>query len=303
MENPLIGYYQNGNYVVKFYQNGTKIKSTKDNKFVAKFPDSIDLKITDYCDKNCPMCHEDSSIDGEHGDLNHPFFDSLTSGTELALGGGNPLAHPQLVPFLQRMKEQGVVCNLTVNQRHFATQRELLASLCRDHLVHGVGISVLYSTDLQPIINFANAYPHCVIHLIAGVASPNLWQKLANKGLKVLVLGYKNFGRGSNFAENNKFDLNCGLAWLKKDILYIAGGFASVSFDNLAIDQLQIKQKLDEKFFNQHYMGDDGDFTMYVDLVKQQFAISSTTHSRHDLVSNICDMFAVVKQEKNQQNN
>ena len=187
--NKILAHYVNGNYQVCLFDDGTKVRYCDGDNFCATFPESIDVKITNYCDANCPMCHENSSTSGEHGDLEHPFFDSLTSGTELAIGGGNPLAHPQLVPFLQRMKHQGVVCNLTVNQRHFASQRELLASLCRSKLVHGVGISVLNKSNIDSIINFANAYPHCVIHLIAGVASSNLWEKLANKGLKVLVLG------------------------------------------------------------------------------------------------------------------
>jgi len=301
----IVASYVNGNYSVCLLSDGTKVRFSNDDTFCAAFPESIDVKITNYCDANCPMCHENSSVDGEHGDLNHPFFDSLAAGTELAIGGGNPLAHPQLEGFLQRMKAQGVVCNLTVNQRHFMQQRTFLDSLCRSKLVHGVGISVLYSysTDLQPIINFANAYPHCVIHLIAGAAAPILWQKLSNHGLKVLVLGYKMFGRGTDFANNNKMDLYCSLAWLKKEISTIAKGFASISFDNLAIEQLDVKGMLDKDFFDAHYMGDDGDFTMYVDLVTEQFALSSTTAHRHKLTASINQMFAAVKSDKQAQVN
>ena len=291
----ILAHYVNGNYQVCLFDDGTKVRFTNDNHFCAIFPESIDVKITNFCDANCPMCHEDSSTSGEHGNLSHPFFDSLTAGTELALGGGNPLDHPQLVDFLQRIKAQGVVCNLTVNQRHFAQQRQLLDRLCCEKLVSGVGISMLNDTNLASVINFANAYPHCVIHLIAGVASSNLWQKLANNGLKVLILGYKDFGRGKHYYNKN---VQHSLEWLQANVLDVAKGFASISFDNLAIEQLQIKQQLDSNFYNQHYMGDDGDFTMYVDLVKEQFAISSTTHSRHPLTNNIVDMFSVVKQQK-----
>ena len=114
----LLAKYKNGNYSVRLYDDGTKIKSTLYDDFVADFPDSIDLKITDYCDVNCPMCHESSSINGRHADLNSPFLDTIGSGTELAIGGGNPLSHPDLAQFLARMKNRGVICNLTVNERH-----------------------------------------------------------------------------------------------------------------------------------------------------------------------------------------
>lgn len=291
----ILAHYDNGNYSVCLFSDGTKIRFSPDDTFCASFPESIDVKITNYCDVGCPMCHENSSVDGEHGDLNHPFFDTLVAGTELAIGGGNPLAHPQLMPFLQRMQQQGVVCNLTVNQHHFVQQKPLIDQLCRNKLVHGVGISVLNENNLQQVIAFANAYPHCVIHLIAGVASPVLWQKLSNHGLKVLVLGYKSFGRGKAYYNQQVQD---GLTLLQQQITSLAKGFVSVSFDNLAIEQLDLANQLEKSYFDAHYMGDDGDFTMYVDLVAEQFALSSTTAHRHKLTASINQMFAAVKGDK-----
>lgn len=296
----ILAHYDNGNYSVCLFSDGTKIRFSPDDTFCASFPESIDVKITNYCDVGCPMCHENSSPNGSHGNLEHKFFDTLVAGTELAIGGGNPLAHPQLVPFLQRMQQQGVVCNLTVNQAHFVSQRALIDKLCKQRLVHGVGISVLNETNLQQVIAFANAYPHCVIHLIAGVASPVLWQKLSNQGLKVLVLGYKSFGRGKAYYNQQVQD---GLCLLQQQITSLAKGFVSVSFDNLAIEQLDLANQLDKSYFDVHYMGDDGDFTMYVDLVKEQFALSSTTAHRHKLTTNINQMFAAVKSDKKAQVN
>ena len=34
----LLAVYQNGNYTVKLYSDGTKIKSTHSDKFIAEFP-------------------------------------------------------------------------------------------------------------------------------------------------------------------------------------------------------------------------------------------------------------------------
>ena len=45
----LLGEYQNGNYTVKIYNDGTKIRETNDDVFVASFPECIDLKITNNC--------------------------------------------------------------------------------------------------------------------------------------------------------------------------------------------------------------------------------------------------------------
>ena len=45
-------------------------------------------------------------------------------------------------------------------------------------------------------------------------------------------------------------------------------------------------------------MGDDGECTMYVDLVEQKFAKSSISEERFDLLDNIEDMFKKIKISK-----
>ena len=44
-------------------------------------------------------------------------------------------------------------------------------------------------------------------------------------------------------------------------------------------------------------MGDDGSFTMYIDLVKGEFAKNSTSLNRHKLLDTIEEMFEIVKSE------
>ena len=66
--------YKNGNYIVRIYEDGSKVRLTLDDDFNASFPESIDIKITNYCDNNCPMCHENSSINGKHAVFDYPFF-------------------------------------------------------------------------------------------------------------------------------------------------------------------------------------------------------------------------------------
>ena len=46
-------------------------------------------------------------------------------------------------------------------------------------------------------------------------------------------------------------------------------------------------------------MGNDGSFTMYIDLVKNEFAVSSTATTRFPLKDNIEDMFRVVREVSN----
>ena len=72
-----------------------------------------------------------------------------------------------------------------------------------------------------------------------------------------------------------------------------------VSFDNQALLDLDIRKQIGEEKYNKYYMGDDGLFTMYIDLVEKKFAVSSTSSVRYNLLDNIEDMFKVVKEEVN----
>lgn len=289
----LLNEYTNGNYNVKIFNDGTKIRYSDDDDFVPQFPESIDLKITNNCDLNCPMCHESSSSKGKHGDLNHPFFNSLHKGTELALGGGNPLIHPDLISFLSKMKERGIICNITVNQVHFVTYYSMIKELIRKKLIHGLGISITSDIYLDKIIKFAKTHHNCILHVIIGIIDKSILDKLANNDLKLLILGYKNVGKGKSYIPKNYIE---NLKYLKQNIIEIADNFLVVSFDNKAIIQLELKNKIAN--YETYYMGDDGQFTMYIDLVNKKYALSSVSNKLHKLQDNIIKMFDKIKKDR-----
>lgn len=90
----LLNKYLNGNVTVTLFDNGTKIQEWDDNEGAhPDYPNSMDIKITDYCDLGCAWCHEKSTIKGIHSDLEYllDILQNLPKGTELAIGGGNPL--------------------------------------------------------------------------------------------------------------------------------------------------------------------------------------------------------------------
>ena len=73
--------------------------------------------------------------------------------------------------------------------------------------------------------------------------------------------------------------------------------FKVVSFDNLAVEQLKLKNKLTQKQWDLFYGGDDGTHTFYIDGVNKQFAKSSTSVKRFDMLDNIDDMFHIIQQQ------
>ena len=93
-----IAKYTNGNTVVTILSDGTKIREYEGDPVILH-PESIDVKITDYCDMGCAYCHESSTTSGSHADLKTllGIIHDLPAGVELAIGGGNPLSHPDQI--------------------------------------------------------------------------------------------------------------------------------------------------------------------------------------------------------------
>jgi len=75
----------------------------------------------------------------------------------------------------------------------------------------------------------------------------------------------------------------------------ILNKFEVISFDNLAIEQLNVHRLMSKNQWDQFYMGDDGQYTFYVDLVDQKFARNSCESTRFDLWDSVYDMFNFIK--------
>lgn len=292
--------YQNGNYTVHIdTTDGTKIRENNLDFFRADFPESIDIKITNKCDRNCAYCHENSRSYGIHGDiLSESFIDKLHPYTELAIGGGNPLEHPDLIPFLQKCKDLKLIPSMTVHQYHFEEHFAMLKWLVDNGFIYGLGVSFVGIHNDFDFIEMVKQIPNAVIHVINGISSTmDGLERLAHNNLKLLILGYKEFRRGESHYEEHSATID-----LHKEKLYNMlpriikeEWFDVVSFDNLAVTQLNVKRLMSDSEWNEFYLGDDGSHTMYVDMVNRKFAKSSTSTDRYDLMDNIVDMFNKIR--------
>ena len=272
--------YKNGNTLVKIEPWGTKYRYIPDNQVPCpEYPESIDLKITNRCEvyPPCPMCHEESKADGMHAALlNVPLLHSLLPGTELAIGGGDPMSHPQLEEFLIEMTCRMVICNLTVHWKSFLENYEKLKNWTGSHLIHGLGVSINEVVPCE-VMDKLEEFPHAVVHTIIGIADEPVFRQTMDRSLNILLLGYKTFGRGTIYRNYHAMNIYSRVSWVKDHLNRFPEHYKAVSFDNLSVEQLELKTLLRKDVFQQVYMGDDGTFTMYIDLVKNEFAQSSTS--------------------------
>lgn len=297
LQNKLLGQYINGNYTVKIFDDGTKIRENDLDNLTPSFPESIDITITKKCNGGCKYCYENCNENGKHGDiLNAKFIDSLHPYTELALNG-NDLTHPDLENFLIKLKHKHIIANMTVNQRHFEENYDYLTNLIEKGYIHGLGVSLVDPRSCAFLAHVA-LIPTAVLHVVCGVFSKEDYEYIINNGhvdsrkLNLLILGYKYRGRGKDYYEQNKELVDSNIAWL--DSADLTNNFRLVCFDNLALEQLHIKDKVSKETWDKYYMGDDGKYTMYIDMVNNEFAKNSVSDKRYKLMDNIEDMFKKV---------
>lgn len=293
-------HYKNGNYTVSIdLETGTKIRENDLDNLTPAFAENCDVKITDRCDGGCEFCYEGCTPNGKHADLlNLPFLDTLHPYAELAING-NDMSHPDILPFLEKLKSKHIIVNMTVNQIHFERHHELIKWLMDNQLIYGLGVSLKKPTD--KFINLIKKHDNIVVHTINGVTTLDDYKKLANNNLKVLVLGYKELRRGHEYYDNNRLQISQNQAMLYEALGKIVddGWFNVVSFDNLALEQLDVRRLLPDDKWDEFYMGQDSQYTFYLDLVEKKFSKNSIApdDKRYDLLDNIDDMFNVVRRD------
>lgn len=294
--------YKNGNYNVYIdLDNGTKIRKNNEDCFIPNTVESMDIKLTNKCTgSNCSYCHEGSGPNGKHGDILSPsFLDKLHPYTELALGGGNILEHPDIDEFLNICKERNHICNITVNQNHFIENYGRIKNWVDNKLVYGVGIS--YTGPSDKLIELAKTIPNSVIHVIAGIVDMYELNFLAKNDLKILILGYKQVRRGEQLYKylHSAIDYNTHkLAYYLKNMID-EKWFSVISFDNLAIKQLNVRKLFTKEKWDEFYMGDDGQdgqqtsASMFVDMVERKFARNSCApeNERYALLDTAEEMY------------
>ena len=284
--------YHNGNYDVAIFKDGTKIRYNNLDNLTPSFAESIDCTITTKCDGGCPYCYMGCSENGKHADLNQPFFDTLHKGQELALNG-NDLTHPDLVKFLARMRNNGVICNMTFFLNQLIQIHVDIKQLEMLGLIHGVGVSLTDSTDLNLYVNL-EMFDNVVVHTIDGLLTKDDIKNMSDKNIKLLILGYKILGRGADYYHTHKRDIQNNIAYIRDNIKEINQHFNVISFDNLALEHLNIKSHMPNKEWERLYMGDEGEYTFFIDAVNKKFAVSSLAEKQYDLMDDVDDMFRKV---------
>jgi hypothetical protein len=118
------------------------------------------------------------------------------------------------------------------------------------------------------------AYEHTVIHVIAGIDSIMDVINLRNKGVrKILILGEKNFGFNEGKVDLTTKNHRQWFWWVRK----MFNIFDVTSFDNLALEQLNMKRFFSDDNWN---VFNQGEHSFYINAVEEYFAPSSRSNNK-----------------------
>ncbi|MPM03409.1 hypothetical protein SDC9_49676 [bioreactor metagenome] len=97
-------------------------KTLNENPYFAPIPELADISISNHCSKGCSFCYRNSKPDNsfmstEDYELIMKNLKHSQSGSvfQVALGGGEPLEHPNIVDILDITRSYDVVPNFTTN--------------------------------------------------------------------------------------------------------------------------------------------------------------------------------------------
>ena len=202
---------------------------------------------------------------------------------------------------MDRLKENKIIANATFNQVHLELPGniDLVKRLISEKKLYGVGISLkanIFSAERLVKILSDPIFSNAVVHVINGIHSLEMLKPLMDKGIKILILGYKTFGRGVSYRELLDPIIKKNQQELKNNLPSLIPHFKAISFDNLAIDQLNVKDILSPEDWDSFYMGEEGQFTMYIDAVKGEYAVCSVAEDRFPLEDDIEPMFKHIRE-------
>ena len=145
---------------------------------------------------------------------------------------------------------------------------------------------ILGEEDKEFDVDSALRGKRTVFHIIAGIFPIDKLKMLLNKqylqGINsLLILGYKQFGR----AKDTKLpeSLPEFESIVKEFITRTRNDYMNtfdLAFDNLALEQLHLKEFITEDEWDRLYLGKEGNCSMYIDAVNETYAKSSTSINR-----------------------
>lgn len=214
----------------------------------------------------------------------YSLFKQLPYGTEIIILGGNPLLHPGLTNFLDILRRSGKINIINLHQDYIDNDTiEILKKLQDCGNIYS--INIYCSSTIEPEYYDIERVTYCID---IGRSPISILDSLKEES--VLVLGCTNTDKKlSNCPEHLIHNIK---SWYKNIYKYLLTN--SINFDDLALEQLNMKRLLPENVWNDYYIRNDNQFSIYMDLVEGKYSASNTSSIRFPIEQSMCNMFSKI---------
>lgn len=170
--------------------------SLRNNPVFAPWPELADISISNHCTKGCDFCYRDSKINKSFmklddyifilRELNHSRWGNVF---QIAIGGGEPLEHPQWKEIVEATRSYSVIPNITTNGIRLDHDA---ASFLKGRIgAIAISTSLLEDLDLDKVNLLAANSIKTNIHYV-------LSQKNLQQAIKILLGEYDKLFSGIN---------------------------------------------------------------------------------------------------------
>lgn len=255
--------------------------SREPTRIKPSYPELIDLKITDYCEKNCPFCYQSSTTEGKHADFGSivPLVYEMKENLfvpEVVLGGGEPTRHPRFLEILEKFREEGIIPNFTTSDMDWMDYPTEIINACGTFAYSYQGIEDLkrFKDKLLNIqFNKEDIYRSSpTLQFVLGTFDfekefPKIMDICGYIIDKFMFLSYKRVGRGTTY---RPYDYSNWLSVLNEHLL----PYTYFGVDTPLAKEFE-KELLDFGVDSRMFEVEDGTGSMYVDAVTNKYGVTS----------------------------
>lgn len=253
-------------------KDGTKMRFSIGPYEKASKPELVDLKLTGYCSFGCSWCYQASTLQGKHAKLEDVRFVvkelEKVGVSEVAIGGGEPLQHPDIIETFRLFKEAGIVPNFTT--KFPGLVRKYWSQL--EPLIGGFAYSAENAAQIRSAAKLFRNIPKRFVnlHYVMGLGDREHFKEYltaaSEAGFRVTLLGYKTSGFGKNVIP---FPYDWWIEAVNE--LIEEGNCPSLSIDTPLADQYHGEMPVPAYSYHRN----EGAFSMYIDVSEMTFGASS----------------------------
>lgn len=174
----------------------------------ADVPELVDIKLTDHCAFGCAYCYQASTKEGQHAPKAWLWHIAKAMADmkvfEVAIGGGEPTTHPDLLSFATQLRRDGVIPNLTTRSLKWVPTHAALYADIFGAIAFSVDSATHASVIHQTLVNHGFPTNKAVFQHVLGAHDLTradfeaLLRFVGTQGMTLTLLGYKPVGFGAS---------------------------------------------------------------------------------------------------------